>query len=115
MPPEPPHRAAGIPPSNEHVFLVAFDITECTDREDAQRWLMSRLGEMLTVEHFYHQTHPDSILPHIDSWWVAEDDRLDGSDNDSAVFVPYRPMPPWDDHNPKHDEWVDEEEEENQQ
>jgi hypothetical protein len=24
----------------------------------------------------------------IDCWWIAEDDRIDGSDNDSAVFVP---------------------------
>jgi hypothetical protein len=24
----------------------------------------------------------------IDCWWIAEDDRHDGSDNDSAVFVP---------------------------
>src|SRR5690606_32450030 len=24
----------------------------------------------------------------IDSWWIAEDDRRDGSDLDSAVFVP---------------------------
>lgn len=24
----------------------------------------------------------------IDCWWVAEDDREDGSDNDSAIFIP---------------------------
>lgn len=24
----------------------------------------------------------------LDSWWIAEDDRPDSSDNDSAVFVP---------------------------
>jgi hypothetical protein len=24
----------------------------------------------------------------IDCWWIAEDDRHDGSDNDSAIFVP---------------------------
>jgi hypothetical protein len=24
----------------------------------------------------------------IDCWWIAEDDRHDGSDNDSAIFIP---------------------------
>src|SRR3954471_8578254 len=24
----------------------------------------------------------------VDCWWIAEDDRTDGSDNDSATFVP---------------------------
>ena len=24
----------------------------------------------------------------IEEWWIAEDDRTDGSDNDSAIFVP---------------------------
>lgn len=24
----------------------------------------------------------------VDSWWIAEDDRTDRSDNDSAIFVP---------------------------
>ncbi len=30
----------------------------------------------------------------LDCWWIAEDDRTDGSDNDSAVFIPqyYGPM-----------------------
>lgn len=28
----------------------------------------------------------DTVEP-IDGWWIAEDDRTDGSDNDSAVFV----------------------------
>ena len=25
----------------------------------------------------------------VQEWWIAEDDRRDGSDNDSAVFVPF--------------------------
>lgn len=31
---------------------------------------------------------PNSEDATIDSWWIAEDDRHDGSDNDSAIFVP---------------------------
>ena len=29
-----------------------------------------------------------SRVAQLDSWSIAEDDRLDGSDNDSAIFVP---------------------------
>ena len=42
--------------------------------EDAQRALMARL--------------PRPVGGLIESWWVAEDERHDGSDNESAVFVP---------------------------
>ena len=31
----------------------------------------------------------------IDSWWIAEDERDDGSDNDSAVFVPKGDQHKW--------------------
>jgi hypothetical protein len=31
---------------------------------------------------------PDKEEGQIDSWWIAEDDRHDGSDLDSAIFVP---------------------------
>lgn len=31
---------------------------------------------------------PNSEDAVIDSWWIAEDDRQDRSDNDSAIFVP---------------------------
>jgi len=31
---------------------------------------------------------PDKEDGNIDSWWIAEYDRHDGSDNDSAIFVP---------------------------
>jgi len=30
----------------------------------------------------------DGVDSAIDAWWIAEDDRHDGSDNDSAIFVP---------------------------
>jgi hypothetical protein len=55
----------------EHVFLVAVTV-EAEDREAAER-------------------HLHTVLPapgaEVESWWVAEDDRRDGSDCDSAVFV----------------------------
>lgn len=31
---------------------------------------------------------PTGTDPVIEQWWIAEDDRTDGSDNDSAIFVP---------------------------
>lgn len=55
---------------SEHVILVAFTV-EAPSRENAQRLLFEEL--------------PTPGRP-ITSWWVAEDDRIDGSDNDSAVF-----------------------------
>src|SRR4051812_43307407 len=44
------------PVTDEHIFLVAFDVTDCTDRDEAQRHLMARLAAF-------------------DSWWIAADDR----------------------------------------
>ena len=61
MPVDPDDIQAG-----EHIFLVAFCITDERERDAAQHLLINRL----------------------DSWWMAEDDRLDGNDCDSAVFVP---------------------------
>jgi hypothetical protein len=58
---------------NEHVILVAF-VVEADDRETAHAWLLEALPR-------------PSEETHVESWWVAEDDRTDGSDNDSAVFV----------------------------
>lgn len=61
----------------EHTFLVAFTIEddEAPTREVAERYLHTILPK--PSEHAYLQ-----------EWWVAEDDRHDGSDNDSAAFVP---------------------------
>lgn len=56
----------------EHVFLVAVTM-EDPDREHAQARLMAYLPQ--PQGHYGLQ-----------SWWIAEDDRLDGSDNDSAIF-----------------------------
>jgi len=64
--------------SKPHTILVAF-VVNAGSRELAQRLLMRRLPQ---CENDFHTT--------IDSWWIAEDDRIDGSDNDSAIFVPYK-------------------------
>lgn len=56
-----------------HVILVAFDVDEekATDAHEAVMWLLK-----------------DAVgKEKITQWWIAEDDRFDGSDNDSAVFV----------------------------
>lgn len=56
--------------------LVAFCVYG-TDFADAQRRLMARLPDPEIDGH-----------ASLDCWWIADDDRVDGSDNDSAVFVP---------------------------
>lgn len=65
---------------NEHVILVAFTIA-AADRVNAHAYLEAELSRI----PLGHNPHVDA---HVESWWVAEDDRQDGSDNDSAVFVP---------------------------
>ena len=57
-----------------HVVLVAFEV-EGTDVKDAQTNLMAALPRPWYTRG-------------IECWWIAEDERYDGSDNDSAVFVP---------------------------
>lgn len=66
-----------------HTFLVAFqvetpngDVTRMGAERDLLRSL-PRPGVGLSADH----------SAHLECWWVAEDDREDGSDNDSAVYV----------------------------
>jgi hypothetical protein len=61
----------------EHVILVAFTV-EATDRQTAESILHAGIGIRSLEERGF---------PEVNSWWVAEDDRHDGSDLDSAVFV----------------------------
>lgn len=58
---------------SEHTILVAVTVY-APDWQAAQTKLMQHL--------------PKPGVDGIDSWWIAEDVRYDGSDNDSAVFVP---------------------------
>ena len=70
---------------DEHVFLVAVSVTtpDTVSRKDAELWLHSALNR----DEFRNLNDPRKRI-HVDSWWIAEDERNDGSDNDSAVFVP---------------------------
>ena len=61
---------------NEHIILVAFEVT-APSRAEAHEILTPLLPRPNGL--------PDPSP--IECWWVAEDDRVDGSDNDSAVFV----------------------------
>lgn len=62
-----------------HTILVAFCVTGCESAEQAQLELMRRLPAP--------EWAPPGCSAVIDCWWIAKDDRHDGSDNDSAVFV----------------------------
>lgn len=67
----------------EHVILVAVSVTiedGGTSREQAEKALHVRLN----TPGF---RTPNSST-YVDSWWIAEDDRRDGSDCGSAVFIP---------------------------
>lgn len=61
---------------SEHVILVAVHLT-APSRLDAQRAVLDLLPEV-------GDSTPRAT---VESWWIAEDDRVDGSDCDSAVFV----------------------------
>jgi hypothetical protein len=60
-----------------HVILVAFTVASPT-RQEAESYLRPKLPP---VEAFGDDG------AEIQNWWIAEDDRKFGSDNDSAVFV----------------------------
>lgn len=66
-----------------HTILVAF-VVNAASEDEAQRMLMPRLPNPYADGHAV-----------IDSWWIAEDKRCDGSDNDSAVFVPKGEQDKW--------------------
>lgn len=70
---------AGRPAEFHDVLMVAFDIRGLTAQR-AQEWLMDGLPDPGKYK-FYDG---DLVL---DSWWFANDERFDGSDTDSAVFV----------------------------
>lgn len=71
-----------MPHIEEHVILVAVQVscgTEDNSRTQAMAQVMEALKEVGPLG-------PNNIYG-IESWWIAEDDRIDGSDCDSAVFV----------------------------
>lgn len=70
--------------AREDVFLVAFGVHGSRNRDDAQDLLMAELKRRLPLG-----PGPFRAVAYVEEWWVAEHDRRDGSDNDSAQFVPY--------------------------
>lgn len=63
----------------EHVIQVAV-VCAAPDRRTAHEHVQRSLPRPVGYTD-------DTTEPAIDSWWIAEDDRTDGSDCDSAVFV----------------------------
>lgn len=59
------------------VLMVAFDVKGVSP-EDVHEWLMDQMPEP--------GIHGDAGEIEFDSWWVANDQRFDRSDCDSAVF-----------------------------
>jgi hypothetical protein len=64
------------------VLLVAFDLRG-SSAEEVQNWLKRRMPRGDTA---YHSV-TSGLTVTLDSWWIANDERFDGSDCDSAVFV----------------------------
>lgn len=64
----------------EHVFLTAVTV-EGPTREAAELHLHKILPQPIGGVR-------DGESCFLESWWIAEDDRRDRSDNDSAIFVP---------------------------
>jgi len=63
------------------VIMVAFDLRG-RSAKDVHYWLQER---MPNGDSDYEDGNRGEIR--LDSWWVANDERFDGSDCDSAVFV----------------------------
>lgn len=61
------------------VLLVAFDVSG-QNKRDVHRWLHAQMPKP-SLSYDPRET------AFLDSWWIANDDRFDGSDCDSAVFV----------------------------
>jgi hypothetical protein len=66
----------------QQVILVAVSVVgddlSMTQAQEAAARLLPRPGTGVIDK---------GRLVAVESWWIAEDDRVDGSDNDSAVFV----------------------------
>lgn len=73
------------PLRQERTYLVAVVVDAASEHSRAE--VERALHPFLPAPHTRLVGVDDAV---IDSWWVAEDDRQDRSDNDSAMFVPYR-------------------------
>lgn len=68
-----------------YVILVAVEVT-ASDRDEAMR---------LVVEKMPPFDYDAPRARRVECWWIAEDNRIDGSDNDPAVFVPLGEQDTW--------------------
>jgi hypothetical protein len=59
-------------------ILVAFQVTGQMTRTEAMQLIMRSMPMI--------NTGIPEAESQIECWWLAEDDRIDGSDNSSAVF-----------------------------
>lgn len=66
------------------VLLVAFDLTG-PNAEVVHEWLHNQMPAV--GDHLARGENDGTVTVNLDSWWVANDERFDRSDNDSAVFV----------------------------
>lgn len=64
------------------VLMVAFDISG-PSAEKTHAWLQEQMPDL--SDEFIEAANKRGIQ--LDSWWVANDERFDFSDQDSAVFV----------------------------
>jgi hypothetical protein len=71
------------PTNHEHVILTALVVETPRGRKEAMKWL----AEAINLSSMRHPEESDGFQ--VESWWFAEDDRTDGSDCESAVFIPY--------------------------
>lgn len=62
------------------VLMVAFDLRG-RSAEDVHRWLHTQMPE----DNFTHSSMYGDV--HLDLWWVANDERFDSCDFESAVLV----------------------------
>jgi hypothetical protein len=74
-------------PTSDQVFLVAFQICQATGRAEGYKVLDDILSGVNDRLEAHAEADREDGTFHEICWWVAEDDRDDGSDNDSAVFV----------------------------
>lgn len=74
------HRQPYSPKGFHDVIMVAFDVSG-PDAKTAHEWLTTNLPK---ADYTHHVVNGEV---HLDSWWVANDQRFDRSDQDSAVFV----------------------------
>lgn len=84
----------------EETFLVAVvvEVEDDVTRAEAEKALYAHLPvpgknvwERPLTEAWVQGKANPRLLGSVECWWIAEDDRQDGSDNDTAVFRAYRP------------------------